>query len=157
MTKTEVPAEKLKDYLTERMGQELAISDWFEIDQERVNQFAACTEDPQWIHVDVERAKNGPFGGTIIHGNLLLSLVPSFFTDNITFTPTGLSLYSHYGFEKVRFISPVKVGSRIRIKSVLSDLTEKRSGLLLKVTSTIEVQGSEKPACVAEFLSLWVR
>ena len=154
MTKLEVPVERLGDYL----DKEIAVSEWFEISQERVNQFAECTESPLWIHTDEERAKEGPFGGTIVHGVLLLSLVPPFLTDNLKFTLTGVSIFLNYGFDKVRFLVPVKVGSRIRIRFVASEFKDKGNGrFLLKVSCTFEVEGSDKPACVAEFLNMFVK
>ena len=154
MAKKDVPVEDLKNYL----GKEISVSDWFEIDQERVNQFAVCTEDPQWIHVDVEKAKDGPFGGTIVHGLLLVSLVPPFFTGNLEFNMTGASMFLNYGFNKIRFIAPVKVGSRIRIRFVPTEFQEKGSGrYLVTVSCTFDVEGSEKPACVAEFLAMFVK
>jgi len=154
MTKPEVPIENLKEYL----NNEISVSDWIEIKQERVNQFAECTEDPQWIHTDVEKAKDGPFGGTIAHGLLLLSFVPPFFTDNLQFTLTGASIFLNYGFDKVRFLAPVKVGSRIRIRFVPTEFQEKGEGrVLVKVNCTFDLEGSEKPACVAEFLAMFVR
>ena len=152
--KPEVPLENLKDYL----GREISVSDWLEITQERVNQFAECTEDPQWIHVDTERAKDGPFGSTVAHGLLLLSFVPPFFSDNLTFTLTGTSAYINYGFNKVRFISPVRVGSRIRVRFVLTDFEDRGKGrYFLRISCTFELEGSEKPACVAEFLAMFLK
>ncbi len=154
MTKPEVPIENLKDYL----NKEISVSDWTEIKQERVNQFAKCTEDLQWIHMDVEKGKDGPFGGTIAHGLLLLSFVPPFFIDNLQFTLTGNSIYLNYGFDKIRFLSPVKVGSRIRIRFVPTEFLQKGEGrVLIKINCTFDLEGSEKPACVAEFLAMFIR
>ena len=154
MTTSEVPVERLGDYL----DREIAVSEWFEINQERVNQFAECTESRLWIHTDEERAKEGPFGGTIVHGVLLLSLVHPFLMDNLKFTLTGVSIFLNYGFDKVRFFVPVKVGSRIRIRFVASEFKDKGNGrFLLKVSCTFEVEGSDKPACVAEFLNIFVK
>jgi acyl dehydratase len=154
MEQKEIPAEDFKNYI----GQVISLSDWFEIDQERVNKFADCTEDPQWIHIDVEKAKEGPFGGTISHGLLLLSLTPSFFSDNLKIMPAGISMFLNYGYDKVRFLAPVPVGARVRISSVLSEFSEKGPGrFLINVTQTIELEGSEKPACVAEFLSMFLK
>ncbi len=153
MEQKEIPVKDFKNYI----GQEISLSDWFEVDQERVNKFADCTEDPQWIHVDVEKAKQGPYGGTIVHGILLLSFTPTFFSDNLKVLPKGISMFLNYGYDKVRFLAPVLVGSRIRIRSVLSEFTEKGTGkYLLKVNQTIELEGSEKPACIAEFLSMFI-
>ncbi len=154
MSKIDVPIENLKDYV----GEEISVSDWFEIDQERVNQFAGCTEDQQWIHMDVEKAKKGPFGDTIAHGLLLLSFVPPFLTNYLKFNMTGYSMFINYGFDKIRFLTPVKVGSRIRIRFLLTEFTDKGSGrFLLRLPCTIELEGSEKPACVAEFLAMFVK
>ncbi len=153
MEQKTIPMEDFKNYI----GQEISISDWLEIDQERVNTFADCTEDPQWIHVDVEKAKEGPFGGTIAHGILLLSFTPTFFSDNLMVIPEKLSMFLNYGYDKVRFLAPVPVGSRIRIRSVLSEFTPKGEGrYLLKVNQTIELEGSEKPACITEFLAMFL-
>ena len=123
VTKKDVPVEDLKNYI----GKEISVSDWFEIDQDRVNQFAACTEDPQWIHTDEERAKRGPFGGTIVHGLLMVSLVPGFLKDNFDFNLTGVSMFINYGFNKIRFIAPVRVGSRIRVIFVRSEIAKPQS------------------------------
>ncbi len=154
MAKIDVPVENMNDYV----GEEIAVSDWFEIDQERVNQFAGCTEDQQWIHTDVEKAKEGPFGGTIAHGLLLISFVPQFLTDNLIINMTGFSMFINYGFEKIRFLTPVKVGSRIRIRFLLTEFTDKGRGrYLFKIPCTFEVEESEKPACVAEFLAMFVK
>ena len=154
MPKVDVPIENVKDYV----GEEISVSDWFEIDQEKVNQFAECTMDPQWIHTDVEKAKAGPFGGTIAHGLLLLSFIPQFLLDNLIFNMTGYSMFINYGFEKIRFLNPVKVGSRIRIRFLLTEFTEKGEGrYLLRVPCTYELEETEKPACVAEFLAMFVR
>lgn len=154
MAKKDVPVENLRNYV----GQEIAVSDWFEIDQERVNQFARCTEDPQWIHTDIEKAKAGPFGGTIAHGLLMISFVPPFLTKSLKFNMTGVSMFLNYGFNKIRFISPVKVGSKIRIRYRITEFADKGNGrFLIKVPCTFEVEGSEKPACVAEFLAMFVK
>ena len=154
MAKIDVPIENVKDYV----GEEISVSDWFEIDQERVNQFAECTMDPQWIHTDVEKAKAGPFGGTIAHGLLSISFVPAFLTNNLKFNMTGYDMFINYGFDKIRFLTPVKVGSRIRIRFLLTEFTDKGSGrFLLRLPCTFELEGAEKPACVAEFLAMFVK
>jgi len=154
MTKPEVPVENLKEYL----DKEISVTDWFEITQERINQFAECTEDPQWIHIDEEKASKGPFGATIAHGLLLLSFVPPFFKDYLQFTLTGTSVYLNYGFDKVRFINPVTAGSRIRIRFVPIEFKEKGKGrFLIKVSCTFEIENSEKPACIAEYLAMFVK
>lgn len=154
MAKIDVPVENVKDHV----GEDISVSDWFEIDQERVNQFAECTKDPQWIHTDVEKAKAGPFGGTIAHGLLSISFIPGFLTTYMKFNMTGYSMFINYGFDKIRFLTPVKVGSRIRTRFRLDEFTEKGSGrFLLRLPCTIELEGSEKPACVAEFLAMFVK
>ena len=136
------------------IGQDNGTSDWVLIDQERVNRFADATSDHQWIHVDVEQAKNGPFGGTIAHGFLTLSLIP-LFSSSGKYLPEGMKMGVNYGLNKVRFISPVPVGSQVRSRMVISAVEEKEPGrILLTTTHTIEIQGQDKPACVAEALAL---
>ena len=147
-----VPVEKLETMI----GQDNGISDWVLIDQERVNRFADATDDHQWIHVDVENAKTGPFGGTIAHGFLTLSLT-SLFGSSGKYLPEGMKMVVNYGLNKVRFINPVLVGSRIRSRMVLSAVEEKEPGrLLITTTHTIEIEGQEKPACVAEALAMFM-
>jgi acyl dehydratase len=129
-------------------GQELGTSDWYEVTQEAVNLFADATGDHQWIHVDVERAKKeSPFGGPIAHGFLTLSLIPRFLPQLYTFT--GFSMGVNYGLEKVRFPSPVPVGSKLRAKAVIDEVTDIKGGVQVLTTVTFEVEGSPKPACVA--------
>jgi len=130
------------------VGEELGPSDWLEIDQKRIDQFAEATGDHQWIHVDPEKAAAGPFGTTIAHGYLTLSLVP-------LFTPQllgveGVRMGVNYGTNKVRFPSPVPVGSRLRATGRIAEVAEVKDGLQLTLTITIEREGSTKPACVAE-------
>jgi acyl dehydratase len=147
-----VPVEKLKTMV----GQDNGTSDWVLIDQERVNRFADATDDHQWIHVDVEQAKQGPFGGTIAHGFLILSLTP-LFSSSGKYLPEGMKMVLNYGLNKVRFIAPVPVGSRIRSKMVISGVEEKDPGrLLVTTTHTIEIEGQEKPACIAETLAMFM-
>ena len=130
------------------VGQHLGHSDWVTISQEQVNQFAEATGDHQWIHVDPERAKKeSPFGGPIAHGYLTLSLTPLFLPQLMNFT--GFSMGVNYGTEKVRFPSPVPVGSKLRAGAVVDDVTEIKGGVQMQVTLTFEVEGSTKPACVA--------
>lgn len=136
-----------------RVGTEVFLSDWEQINQDRINTFADCTGDHQWIHVDEEKAAQGPFGKTIAHGFLTLSLIPYFTTSSSGIAPEGVKFAVNYGMNKVRFISPVRAGSRVRDRAVLSGLEEKPGGaLLMSVTHTIEIEGQEKPACVAEML-----
>lgn len=134
------------------VGQEIGISEWLLITQERINDFAKATEDFQWIHVDVERAKQElPFGNTIAHGFLTLSLAPKFMYEIYEVKNTKMAL--NYGTNKVRFTSPVPVGSYIRMRAVLSKVEDVDNGVQVMMTLTFERQGQEKPVCVAEMLS----
>ena len=147
----EVPIEKLKDYI----GQEMGISDWVVIDQNRINTFAECTGDHQWIHVDVEKAKEGPFGNTIAHGYLSLSLIPAL-SGEMKVVPEGVKMGINYGLNKVRFLKPVVVGSRVRNKAVLKDVTIKGDGrILICIENTLEIEGEDTPAFVAEALAMY--
>lgn len=133
-------------------GKDLGRSEWTEITQERVNQFAEATGDHQWIHVDPERAaKESPFGGAIAHGFLTLSLIPLVLPQVLTIE--GFALGVNYGCDRVRFTSPVPVGSRIRARVVVDEATEVKGGVQLKITYTFEIDGSERPACVATSIS----
>ncbi|WP_027930030.1 MaoC family dehydratase [Amycolatopsis thermoflava] len=132
------------------VGEPLGSSGLVEVTQEAVNRFAEATGDHQWIHVDVERAKSGPFGGPIAHGYLTLSLVPRLLPEIVEFTGFGLTV--NYGCEKVRFPSPVPVGSKVRATATLEEVTEVRGGLQLAITMTIAVADAPKPACVATIL-----
>ena len=143
------------DDLAASVGQHLGWSDWFEITQERIDTFADATGDHQWIHVDVERAKEGPFGGTIAHGYLTLSLTNQALPDLITVT--NISMGINYGVNKVRFPAPVLSGSRIRVGAELTDVSEIAGGVQALITITVEVEGSEKPACVVESLTRYMR
>jgi len=149
-------AEVTKQELEDRTGVELGVSEWFAIDQERVNQFADVTLDHQFVHVDPERARATPFGGTIAHGLLTLSLIVHLC---LPFVPKlrNTKLLVNYGFDKVRFSAPVKVGSRIRARGRLAEVTERRPGqVIVKIDVTIEIENEDKPALVAEWLSLHV-
>ncbi|WP_109529339.1 MaoC family dehydratase [Nocardia aurea] len=132
------------------IGELLGRSEPIEITQDAVDMFADATGDHQWIHVDVERAKNGPFGGPIAHGYLTLSLVPRLLPEIVEFT--GFALTVNYGCEKVRFPSPVPVGSVVQAAAVLDEVTEVKGGLQLAITMTFTAEGSAKPACVATIL-----
>ena len=132
-------------------GQELGVGPWTLIDQDRVNRFAEVTGDDQWIHVDPERAKEGPFGAPIAHGFLTLSLIIPFWGE--LFDVDGVATKVNYGLDKVRFTSPVKVGSRIRMQATIAEVTEVKGGAQIKVSNTIEIEGQERPAVVAEFLA----
>jgi acyl dehydratase len=133
-------------------GQEVAVSDWITITQEQVNQFAQATGDHQWIHVDVERAKSGPFGGPIAHGFLTLSLIPRFFESSLKITETRMGV--NYGLNKVRFTAPVPVGSRLRARmKLLKSEPIDNGGAQMSWEVSIEREGSDKPVCIAESLA----
>lgn len=148
---TEITFESLKGMV----GQEVGVSDWVTIDQDRINQFAECTEDRQWIHVDPERAKReSPFRTAIAHGYLTLSLIAGLAL-KVGGLPTNLQAAFNYGLDKVRFISPVRVGARVRLRSTLVSLEDKGPGqYLMKSSNTIEIEGEEKPALIAETLAM---
>jgi acyl dehydratase len=138
--------------LTRVVGQEVAVSDWIRITQEQVNQFAEATGDHQWIHIDVERAKAGPFGAPIAHGFLTLSLLPKFFESAMEIRNTRMGV--NYGLNKVRFTSPVPVGSRLRGRmKLLACEPIADNGMQMTWQVTVEREGSDKPACVAESLT----
>jgi len=142
--------------LTAMVGQQLGVSDWFLIDQERINAFADVTLDHQFVHVDPERAKATPFGGTIAHGFLTLSLLVHLCLQFIP-EPANRKLIVNYGFDKIRFAAPVKVGKRIRGIGKLGDVSERKPGnIIMRVDVTVEIEGEDKPALVAEWLSLHV-
>ena len=133
-------------------GQTVATSDWITITQEQVNQFADATGDHQWIHVDVEKAKKGPFGGPIAHGFLTLSLLPKFFESTIEVTESAMGV--NYGLNKVRFIAPVPVGSRLRAHmKLLSAEPIDNNGYQMAWEVTVEREGAAKPVCIAESLA----
>jgi acyl dehydratase len=140
------------DEIAAAAGEELGTSDWVPIEQDRVDQFAEATGDHQWIHVDVERAKEGPFGGTIAHGYLTLSLVPWLGSQVFSLDTPGAKL--NYGVNKVRFPNPVRVGKRVRCNVTLGDVTDIPAGKQLTIRSVIEIEGETKPACVAESVVL---
>ena len=133
------------------VGQEIAVSDWVTISQQRINQFAEATGDHQWIHVDVERAKNSPFKSTIAHGFLTLSLIPSFSEPSIKVKSIKMGV--NYGLNKVRFTNPVKVNSRVRGRFVLKAFDPIEGGAQVTMNVTVEIEGQDKPACVAESIS----
>ncbi|MGY1803002.1 MaoC family dehydratase [Blastococcus sp. SYSU D00922] len=131
------------------LGKELGSSDWFEVTQEHVDQFAEATGDHQWIHVDVERAKaESPFGGPIAHGYLTLSLLAPLSAQVLLVTDTVMGV--NYGLNKVRFPSPVPVGSKVRLTASLKNVEEIAGGLQLTLAATIEREGGDKPVCIAE-------
>ena len=140
---------KYPEELKSLVGQEIAISDWIEISQERINTFADATSDHQWIHVDVERAnRESPFGGPIAHGFLTLSLLPKLMENAITMSNVKMGV--NYGLNKVRFPAPVLVGSRIRGRFKLLEMMDIKDGSQLIFEVIMERDGSEKPVCVAE-------
>jgi acyl dehydratase len=132
------------------IGEEL-VSQWLAVDQERIDEFARATDDPQWIHVDPERAAAGPFGTTIAHGFLTLSLVVPLF-EQVLPELEGYGLTLNYGLNRVRFTSPVPSGSRIRGRFRIDDVEDVAGGKQARVAATIELEGQDKPACVAEAL-----
>jgi acyl dehydratase len=151
MSKETVLAE-----LKGQLGKQTHLSDWFLVDQPRINQFADATGDHQWIHVDVERAKReSPYKGPIAHGFLTLSLIPMLTKAVGPDQPRypGVKLSVNYGLNKVRFPAPVKAGSRVRSRTVLKEVGEVPGGLQMVREVTVEVEGGDKPACVAESVS----
>ncbi|MGN6405903.1 MaoC family dehydratase [Sinomonas sp.] len=139
------------DKLLTMTGADLGATDWLEITQDRVNLFADATDDHQWIHVDPERAQEGPFGAPIAHGFLTLSLLIPFWGE--LFDVEGVTTKVNYGLDRVRFTSPVKVGSKVRMAGQIAEVTEVKGGAQIKVNATIEIEGQERPAVVAEFLA----
>ena len=129
-------------------GSQLGPTDWLEVTQERVNLFADATDDHQWIHVDPERAAGGPFGGTIAHGLLTLSLLPHFTSQ--MYTVGNIAMAINYGYNKVRFITPVRVGSKIRARAEIAKVDQLDGAVQATLTTTVEIEGSDKPAAVAE-------
>ena len=143
------------DTVHEFVGRELGVSDWITVDQESIDKFADCTGDHQWIHVDVERSREeSPYGTTIAHGFLTLSLL-SQLQFEVGISPSDVAQMINFGLDRVRFISPVKSGARIRDRVVLMSAEEKGAGrVLIKTQNTVEIEGEVKPAMVAEALSL---
>jgi acyl dehydratase len=134
--------------LAASVGQEIGVSDWHEIPQSQIDLFAEATGDDQWIHVDPERAKEGPYGTTIAHGYLTLSLLAPLM--KTTYRIEGAKMAVNYGLNKVRFAAPVRVGSRVRVRVSLATVDEIPSGVQSVWSAVIELEGSEKPACIAE-------
>ena len=136
------------------VGKELGVSGWLTVEQRRIDQFAECSGDRQWIHVDVERAKReSPFRAPIAHGYLTLSLVAPLQME-IGAVPTDAGAAFNYGLDKVRFLAPVKAGARVRLRVALIDVERKSGGVVLKTSNTMEIEGSDKPALIAESLAL---
>jgi acyl dehydratase len=134
-----------------KVGEELGVSSWHEVTQDEVNAFAEVTNDHQWIHVDVERASQTPFGGTIAHGLLTLSLGPGFGYE--LFSVEGFEFALNYGYGKVRFPAPLPVGSKVRMRATLAGVEDVPGGVQVTVTQTFEREGGDKPVCVAESLA----
>ena len=146
-----VPAEKLEDYV----GQDIGSSEWFEVDQDRIDMFADATLDHQFIHVDEEKA-TPLFGSTIAHGFLSLSLIPHL-TSQAVLAPENLKMVFNYGLDKVRFINPVNVGCKVRTHSKCVSVEDKGDGrYLMKTEVLMEIEGVEKPAYIAETLSMFI-
>ncbi|SKC99219.1 Acyl dehydratase [Burkholderia sp. YR290] len=151
----------IKDYsiatIDSCVGRELGVSDWVAVDQARIDAFAACTGDRQWIHVDVERAKReSPFGGTIAHGYLTLSLLAALAIE-IGLIPPDASAGLNYGLDKVRFMTPVKAGARVRSRVTLMSAEKKEGGrIVIKTMNELQIEGEEKPVLIAESLAMLV-
>jgi acyl dehydratase len=142
------------DEIRSRIGQEIGVSEWITVDQSRIDAFAEATEDHQFIHVDAEAAAKTPFGGTIAHGFLSLSLLSRMAYD-VMLVPDTLKMGVNYGFDRVRFLAPVRSGKRVRGRFVLEDATEKAPGqLLTRHAVTVEIEGEDKPALTATWLGL---
>ena len=148
-----MPLASLDD-IRSRIGQEVGVSGWILVGQERIDIFAEATEDRQYIHVDPEAAQQTPFGGTIAHGFLTLSLLSRFAAD-AALAPEGLKMAVNYGLDRVRFLAPVKSGKRLRGRFMLDSAEEKAPGQwLMRYRVTVEIEGEEKPALTAEWLGL---
>jgi acyl dehydratase len=142
------------DEIRSRVGQEVGVSSWLTVDQARIDAFADATEDRQFIHVDAQAAAQTPFGGTIAHGFLSLSLL-SRMAAEATLLPEGLKMAINYGFDRVRFLAPVRSGKRVRGRFMLDSAEEKAPGQwLMRHTVTVEIEGEEKPALTAQWLGL---
>ena len=141
--------------LTELMGKELGPTEWFEVDQGRIEEFARATDDPQWIHVDPVRAAEGPFGTTIAHGFLTLSLLVPLMSRTLQLS--GYRMGINYGVNKVRFPAPVPSGSRIRATFIVQSVEEVAGGEQGVILATVEREGGDKPVCVAELVTRMIR
>jgi acyl dehydratase len=139
------------DQVKEYVGRELGVSDWHPVTQEEIDEFARVTGDDQWIHVDIERAKQSPFGGTIAHGYFTLSLAPRFSYDMFTFE--GFAFGVNYGLNRVRFPAPMPVGEKVRMRATLASVEEIPGGAQITTELTFEREDGEKPVCVAESLA----
>jgi len=144
---------ELDNYLNKQMGE----SDWLKVDQQMINEFASATKDHQFIHVDPEKAKNSPFGGTIAHGFLSLSMLSHFAENGFGFAIKGYPVVLNYGFDKIRFVTPVKVDSQIKGRSTLRSSIEKVEGqILVKQRAVIDIKGAPKPALIADWLTMYI-
>jgi acyl dehydratase len=139
------------DEVKAHVGEELGVSEWHEVTQEDINRFAEVTGDDYWIHIDVERAKSGPFGGTIAHGYYTLSLAPMFSYRLFSFT--GFAFGVNYGVNRVRFPAPMPVGGKVRMRAKLASVDDIPGGAQITTELTFEREGGDKPVCVAESLS----
>ena len=144
--------ENLDEYAA-AVGEELGVSDWFELDQNRVNQFADATGDHQWIHIDAEKAANGPFGATIAHGYLTMSLAAKFMPEIIEVR--GIAMGVNYGTEKTRFPSPVTVGSKLSATGTVVSVEEASGGIKMILRIVMQAEGAEKPACIVDAISVY--
>ncbi|MBM6589815.1 MULTISPECIES: MaoC family dehydratase [Brevibacterium] len=142
------------DEITSLVGTELGSSEWTTIDQAAINTFADVTDDHQWIHIDEQRAAEGPYGSTIVHGFFTLSLIPKFSSE--IFTIEGVSIRVNYGLNKVRFAQPVPVGSRLRGTVSVNEVIPGDKGTQVILKHVIEIEGEERPACIAEVVTLLV-
>ncbi len=143
------------DTFGDHIGQQLGVSPWRAVEQSTVDAFADVTGDHQWIHVDAERAAHGPYGGTIAHGLLTLSLLPAMRAE-AGVQPEDAGRAVNYGYDRVRFLAPVRAGARIRVRVELTSVTSKGDGVLATTRNTVEIEGEETPALVAEALTLYV-
>ena len=143
----------IKEYLSERIGRVTGVGEWHTISQEAIDMFAEATRDHQWIHVDPARAAQGPFGATIAHGFMTLSLIPGI---GPRLEPPGVRMTINYGLNRVRFVSPVPVGARVRVVTELAGFARTPAGIKVEEKVTIELEGSDRPACVAETVILLV-
>jgi acyl dehydratase len=139
------------DELKAKVGEEIGVSDWHEVTQDAIDEFARVTGDDQWIHIDTERAKETPFGGTIAHGYYTLSLGPMF--SYRMFSVQGFAFGVNYGANRIRFPAPLPVGSRVRMRATLAGVEDIPGGAQFTVTQTFEREGGDKPVCVAEVLA----
>lgn len=135
-------------------GADLGVSEWIEVDQKRIDLFADATGDHQWIHVDPDRAQDGPFGGTIAHGFLTLSMMPVL--QQQLYRVDGITMAVNYGLNKVRFVTPVRDGARIRARARIGTVTPLEGAVQIELHTTFEIEGSDKPACIAESIARFV-